>query len=206
LNTHTHNSHNNTYYRRNRLSHLLCQGRFGELSCHTIPSCLLRNSSVFFYSPYPCMTSVPPYRTRVRTSVWIPPKFVPASSSGPRPSISRPWYPSPGCPRCRTNSCQVAQVSGVCSWLLGPCTFPPSPSTFFTDFAPFCGSVPNVDRLQPADQGLFVVVASSHMHSMHFPTSWTKSGIAQSLQSTAMPFRKSTATLAQTLKRMSAIS
>jgi len=112
----THNSHNNTYCRRNRLSHLLCQGCPSEL-CHSLCLVAPGNRSVFrlllslSHVPPP---SAPPYRSG------------PGAPYGSHQISSQPLIPNlvgqpPALtstsrrPSCRTRSCQVAQGSGVCS-------------------------------------------------------------------------------------------
>ena len=122
--------------RRNRLSHLLCQGRPGKSS--RIPVLLLRVSRPYrlgncFPLPiHPCATtylrylrpSLPFTAFRARTSVREPTGKTPSptsSSPGPRPITCRPSHPvlgappppplaaKPGCAKLL-----VAQVSDVC--------------------------------------------------------------------------------------------
>ena len=82
----TQNSHNNTYCRRNRLSHLLCQGCPRELCCSL---CLVAhgNHSVFRLPSssflFLCTSVGPSLPLRARSSVWIPSNFVPASHPEP---------------------------------------------------------------------------------------------------------------------------
>jgi hypothetical protein len=118
---HIQNSHNNKYYRRNRLSHLLRQGCPSEL-CNFLPACPVSPSnrpvfrlpsSVHFHRlthvPRP---SAPLYRSGTRSSVWIPSNFIPASHPEPLRSRCRPWTSTSRRPSCRTRSCQVAHVLG----------------------------------------------------------------------------------------------
>lgn len=177
------------------------------MSCPVIPSCLTSQLFRLSLLPLPLHDLRPSLPTAPGSGP--PYGYRRNSSQPPLPGLVRPslglgthlpgvHVAEPTLAKSRRSRTCAAGFSGHAPFL--PAPRPSSPTLPRSVVA-----CPTSTALQPADQGLFVV-PSSHMHSMHFPMSLTKSGIAQSLQSTAMPFPKSTTALAQTLKRMSAIS